>query len=97
VTDVQTLSSDVNDLLKFDQVMQKFEDASGAILSRTKKSKVMGLVSLKSKQDLPEEAKWMKTVIEMKIFGFTVCPTYKDTVTKTWNRVVRGFEQVLFS
>ena len=95
--DVQTLSSDVNDLLKFDQVMQKFEETSGAILSRTKKSKVMGLGSLKSKQDWPEEVKWMKTVIEMKIFGFTICPTYKDTVKKTWNRVVRGFEQVLFS
>jgi hypothetical protein len=95
--DVQILSSDVNELVKFDQVMQKFEETSGAILSRTKKSKVMWLGSLKSKQDWPEEVKWMKTVIEMKIFGCTVCPTYKDTVTKTWNRVVRGFEQVLFS
>ena len=57
----------------------------------------MGLGSLKNKQDWPEEVKWMKNVIEMKIFGFIVCPTYKDTLTKTWNRVVRGFEQVLFS
>ena len=39
----------------------------------------------------------MKTVNEMKIFGFTICPNYKDTLAKTWDRVVRGFEQVLFS
>ena len=32
--DVQTLSSDINDLIKFEEVMQKFEQTSGAILSR---------------------------------------------------------------
>jgi hypothetical protein len=95
--DVETLSSDVDDLVKFDKVMQKFEEMSGAILSRTNKSKVMGLGSLKAKHDWPQEVSWIKTVSEMKIFGFTICPTYKDTATKTWKRVVRGFEQVLFS
>ena len=95
--DVETLSSDVDDLVKFDKVMQKFEEMSGAILSRTIKSKVMGLGSLKAKHDWPHEVSWIKTVSEMKIFGFTICPTYKDTATKTWKRVVRGFEQVLFS
>ena len=78
--DVETMSSDVNDLVKFDNVMQKFEEISGAILSRTKKSKVMGFGALKNKNDWPEEVKWIKTVVEMKIFGFTVCPAYKDTV-----------------
>ena len=72
--------------------MQKFEEMSGAILSRTKKSKVMGFGSLKTKQDWPEEVKWMKTVSEMKVFGFIICPTYQETVTETWDRVVRGFE-----
>ena len=57
----------------------------------------MGLGSLKAKQDWPEQVKWMKSVKEMKIFGFTVCQTYQDTVTKTWDKVLRGFEQVLFS
>ena len=90
------MSSDVNDLIKFDQVMKKFEATSGAILSRTKKSKVMGLGSLKNKQDWPEEVNWMNTVSEMKILDFTVCPTYKDTLTKAWNRVVRGLKKVLF-
>jgi hypothetical protein len=39
----------------------------------------------------------MKVVDEMKIFGFTVCPTYQKTLEKTWARVVRGFVKVLFS
>ena len=39
----------------------------------------------------------MKSVKEMKIFGFTVCQTYQETVTKTLDKVLRGFEQVLFS
>ena len=42
--DVKTVSSDIRDFLKFDEVMQKFEKTSGAILSRTKKSKVMGIL-----------------------------------------------------
>ena len=37
--DVQTLSEDVDDFVKLDEVMQKFESMSGAILSRNKKSK----------------------------------------------------------
>ena len=77
--------------------MQKFESTSGAILSRDKKSKVMGIGSFEGKQDWPEEVKYMKVVTEMKIFGFTICSTYHQTVNKTWERVLRGFENVLFS
>ena len=95
--DVQTLSEDVRDLIKFDEVMQKFEKTSGAILSRNKKSKVMGIGQWKGKQDWPEQVKWMKVVTEMKIFGFTICPTYQQTLKQTWERVLRGFVKVLFS
>ena len=48
--DIETLSSDIRDLVKFDQVMVKFEMTSGAILSRTDKSKVMGLGQWKGRQ-----------------------------------------------
>ena len=65
--DVETMSSDVQDLVKFDKVMQKFEETSGAILSRNIKSKVMGLGTLKNKNDWPENVKWMQTVKEMNI------------------------------
>ena len=95
--DVETLSDDVNDLIKFDEVMEKFECTSGAILSRNKKSKVMGVGLWKGKQDWPERVKWMKVVTEMKIFGFTICPTYQQTVKQTWDRVLKGFQRTLFA
>ena len=59
---VQTLSDDVNDLIKFDEVMQKFESTSGAILSRNIKSKVIGLGLKTGKQDCLEAVKWMRVV-----------------------------------
>jgi hypothetical protein len=42
----------------------------GAILSRNKKSKLMGVGYWKGKQDWPEQVKWMKVVTEMKPFVF---------------------------
>ena len=87
----------ISDLVKFDEVMVEFEMTSGAILSRTKKSKVMGIGQWRGRQDWPEEVRWMKVVTEMKIFGFTICPTYQQTLKKTWARGLRGFERVLFS
>ena len=39
----------------------------------------------------------MKTVTEMKIFGFTICSTYQETLEEMWKRVVRGFKKTLFS
>ena len=95
--DVENLSNDVQDLVKFDEIMKKFEATSGAILSRNKKSKVMGLGSWQGKQNWPEEVNWIKTVEEMKVFGFLIYPTYQETLQKTWEKVVSGFEKVLFS
>ena len=65
--DVETMSSDVKDLIKFDKVMEKFEETSGAILSRTIKSKVVGLGTLRNKNDWPEEIK----VIQKSFIWFT--------------------------
>ena len=51
IDDTQFLSSDVRDLVTFDSVMLKFEAQSGAILSRDKKTKVMGLGKWQGKED----------------------------------------------
>ena len=39
----------------------------------------------------------MKVVDEMKIFGFTVCPNYQQTLKKTWTIVLKGFVKVVHS
>ena len=55
VDDTQFLSSDLEDLVVFNQVMMKFEAHSGALLSRDRKTKVMGLGSWREKEDWPQE------------------------------------------
>ena len=57
----------------------------------------MGVGLWKGKQNWPEQVHWMKVVTEMKIFGFTICSTYQQTLKQTWERVVKGFQRVLFS
>ena len=78
--DIEQLSSDTRDLVKFNEVMEKFEMTSGAILSRNQKSKVMGIGAWKGRQNWPEEVSWMKVVAEMKIFGFIICSTYISNI-----------------
>ena len=34
---------------------------------------------------------------QLKIFGFIICPTYQETVKQSWEKVITGFEKVLFS
>ena len=59
----------VNKLEEFkivDEAFTKFEDMSGALLSRNQKSKVLGLGAWTGKADWPLD--WLKTVTEVKIF-----------------------------
>lgn len=95
--DTEFVSEDVEDLVRFDQVMTKFEATSGAILSRNAKSKVLGLGPWQGRDDWPQEVSWLKTETQLKIFGFTICPTYQQTAEKTWEGVISGFVKVLFS
>ena len=81
--DVEVISDDTQDLVRFDQVMTMFEATSGAILSRNEKSKVLGLGSWKGKDDWPHEVSWLKSEKQLKVFGFIICPTYQETVQKT--------------
>ena len=65
------------------------------MLSRDRKSKVMGLGQWRDKQDWPLH--WIQSVEEMKVLGFRVCPQYADTLRCTWEAVFKGFQGRLFS
>ena len=95
--DIQILSEKEEDLVMFDHVMKMYEKQSGAMLSRDKKSKVMGLGKWQGREDWSQEVPWLRPVLEMKVLGFTVCPQYSDTVRRTWEQVFRGFQKALFS
>ena len=95
--DTQLLSEEEEDLVIFDQVMKAYEKQSGAMLSRSKKSVVMGLGLWEGKSDWPKEVPWLRPVQQMKIFGIVVCPQYNETVKQTWELVLRGLQKTLFS
>ena len=95
--DIQILSGDERDLVTFDIVMKRFELQSGAMLSRDKKSRVMGLGGWQDREIWPQKVSWLKTVDKMKVLGFIVCPKYSDTLACTWERVFRGFQKTLFA
>ena len=93
--DINFIGERVSDLLVIEETFSKFEDFSGAILSRTEKSKVMGLGSWKGKQDWPLE--WLKVVNMMKIFGFQVTPSYKLSLQMSWDACLAGFRKTIMS
>ena len=57
--DVQLLTGEEQDLVMFDRVMVRFELQSGALLSRDKKSNVMGLGQWQGREDWPSEVSWL--------------------------------------
>ena len=49
--DIENVSSDVQALIRFEEVMTKFKATSGTNLSRNEKSKVLGIGAWKDKED----------------------------------------------
>ena len=76
-----------------EDIFSNFEDISGAILSRSEKSKVMGLGAWKGRQDWPLD--WLKVVNMMKIFGFQVTPNYKQSLQMSWDACLVGFRKTI--
>ena len=93
--DINDLSSSLEDLVIFDRVVKKFEGQSGFMLSRDKKTNVMGLGQWEGKMNWP--LAWINSVSEIKVLGFVVCPKYQQTLQRTWKAVFRRFEKTLFS
>ena len=95
--DTAIVSEELEDLVKYDKIMKEYEKQSGAMLSRDKKSKVMGLGQWQGKLDWPLEVPWLRPVKEIKVLGIVLCPQYSETLKRTWDRVLRGFQKTLFS
>ena len=93
--DLNFISESENDLLVIEEVFVKFEEISGAILSRSRKSKIMGLGPWRNRREwsLP----WLKVESELKVFGFQITPTYKNTLERSWAECFLGFHKVLMS
>ena len=93
--DVEALVEDEEDIVRIERLFQRFEMVSGALLSRTNKSKVMGLGGWQGKNNWPYH--WLQTVEELKIFGFQIRANYDDTLRRNWEVLVESFRGVLCS
>ena len=89
------LSEHESDLPLIENIFTRFECVSGALLSRSQKSKVMGLGPWRNKVDWP--LPWLRVQDELKVFGFHIKQTFKTTLEKCWNECYAGFHKVLMS
>ena len=93
--DINFVGESVDDLIIIEEIFNNFEDVSGAILSRSVKSKVMGLGTWKGKQDWP--LPWLRVVPVIKMFGIQVTPSYKQTLQLSWESCLSGFRKTVMS
>ncbi len=70
--DVNVLSEDEEDIVIADSVCRAFEEASGAILNRNRKTVVLGLGSWEGRQDWP--LPWLQAVQQAKVYGVVIAP-----------------------
>ena len=80
--DINFVSEEEHDLVIVEDIFTRFESVSGALLSRSWKSTVMGLGPWKNKLAWP--LPWLRVKNELKIFGFQICPSYKNTIDRYW-------------
>jgi hypothetical protein len=93
--DENVVSSDMEDIRRFDSVMKKYEAQSGAMLSRSKKCKILYLGGWKGRREAPFA--WLQVVEELRVFGLILTPEYKTTLRRTWEVTFCGFQRTIFS
>ena len=81
--DCNVMTDDLTDLVKVDATINEFESLSGAILSRSKKSKILGFGAWKGKTDWP--LRYIQTEQEIKIFGIFITDSYRSIVKRNWD------------
>ena len=93
--DVNVMTVSLSDFLAVDLAVRKFEAISGAILSRSKKSKVIGFGTWKKKTDWP--LTYLKTVEEIKVFGIFVMDSFRSLIKRNWDFRFEKFQDVVRS
>ena len=95
VDDITCVSSSLHDLSILDNLFMDFENLSGTVLNRSRKSKIMGLGAWAERTDWP--LTWLQSVKSLKIFGFHFHQTLEETSVSTWKAVSAGFRNCLSS
>ena len=92
------VSSGVEDLRTFDATCRRYEECSGAKLSRNQKSKILFLGSWRDPVRRPEmPVNYLQEKETLKVFGFQVTAEYKTTRDQTWEARLKKLRRVLIS
>ena len=78
-----------------DEGVRKFEAVSGAILSRNRKCKILGLGRWNKRRSWP--LYYAQTATEIKVFGIFLLNSYMDTLKRNWEFRFRKFKQAVYS
>ena len=93
--DLNILTDQLQDFTKLSNIVTDFEKLSGAILSRDKKCKVLGLGKWSQKEHWP--IPWLRPVKSVKVFGIIVSNRYSQIITENWKFRLEKFSNTLFS
>ena len=81
--DVNVVTEHLDDLVKADKIISKFEAMSGAILSRNKKCKILGLGAWSHRQEWPLH--YVQSENEIKVFGIFIKNNYQSMIKRNWD------------
>ena len=93
--DIELVVEKEEEFILVDQLFSRFERCSGAVLSRSEKSKVMGLGGWRGRTTWP--LPWLRTMEELKVLGFQILPTFDESLHRNWTVLVETFKRVLLS
>ena len=85
----------VEDFEKIDHAVVKFEALSGAILSRNRKCKILGLGGWRMRRNWP--LAYLQADEEIKIFGIYVRDSYRSMVKRNWDYRFDKFQNCVLS
>ena len=91
--DVNIFSTKRRDLLRIDETFQQYEMLSSTLLSRSKKTKILGLGGWKEEEEW--ELPWLKPVKQMRILGIQVSSDIDATYQMSWNIVVTNIRAMI--
>ena len=93
--DVEVVVEKDEDITRINELFSKFERVSGAILSRSNKSKVLGLGGWSDRQNWP--LPWLKVEQKIKVFGFQILPTFQQILDQNWRDTVSNIRATIMS
>ena len=93
--DIQVVSNNIDDLVVIDRLVLSFEKASGALLSRSDKCKLMGLGGWKDREFWP--LAYPKVVSEIKVFGVFMLSSFQAMMKRNWDFRFTKFRDAVFS